>query len=100
MWQYPFFGAIVFAVVAGAIFENGLGINNAMPILMIIVSGVFVLYAALLAYRRDVKLLPLAKVPADRDPKEYVRFCAIIIAMIGISMGMGAGLSLFGRAIQ
>ena len=77
-----------------------MGIENAMPALMLIVGGLLIAYGAVLGYRKDVKLLPLARVPKNGDPKEYVRSRAIVIAVIGICVGMGAGLAWFGRSIQ
>ncbi|MBQ7568206.1 hypothetical protein IJT17_05300, partial [bacterium] len=60
-WQHLAVGSIIISCVGGAVLEK-MGIENAMPALMLIVGGLLIAYGAVLGYRKDVKLLPLARV--------------------------------------
>lgn len=75
--------------------------DHGFSILMFIFAAALLLYAAVLAITRNYKMLPYrAQISVKpKNPKGYTLQLAKVIALVGLSVAVGAGVTLWNMLI-
>ena len=75
--------------------------EHGFSVLMFIFAGVLLLYAALLAIKKDYNMLPARSRQSvkPKDPKKYVAQLAKIIALVAAAIAVGAAVALWNGGI-
>ncbi len=75
--------------------------EQGFSVLMFIFAGVLLLYAALLAIKKDYRMLPYRSTQSvkPKDPKKYVAQFAKIIALVAAAIAVGAAVALWNGGI-
>ena len=71
--------------------------EHGFSILMFIFAGALLLYAAVMAIKKDYGMLPYRATQAvkPKDPKKYVVQLAKIVALVAIAIALGAAVALW-----
>jgi len=75
--------------------------DHGFPILMFIFAAALLIYAAILAVKKDYKMLPYrAQISVKpKNPKAYTLQLAKVVALVGLAVAAGAAVALWDQLI-
>ena len=75
--------------------------DNGFPILMLLFAGALLLYAALMAVKKDYNMLPYRATQSfkPKHPEKYMVQLAKIVSLVAVMIAVGALIALWNAAI-